>query len=130
MKGELHTIFNCQERLWVGGSKGGRSEAICQLVLFFCIASRLAELALSLTKIWFFLWGPAVVYYIFASISSFALAFRAYPHQPGGLFAGTNLEFFFFVGRSRVCGERKGFPFLHTVYVYKALSQRGLRERF
>lgn len=62
----------------MGRIEAGKGEAICQLVLFFfcCFytASRLAELALSLTKLWFSLWGPAVVYSILAGMSSFALA--------------------------------------------------------
>lgn len=52
MNGGSNTIFLTNKNVF-----GLEGEAICQLVFFFfCIASRQAKLALSLTKIWVSLW--------------------------------------------------------------------------
>lgn len=95
MKEGLNTIFKSITSL---GWRGKKERLFVNLYYSFCIASRLAELALSLTKILFSLWGPAVAYSIFASISSFALASAHIIISRRGIlqFAGNHLEFLFF----------------------------------
>lgn len=94
MNGGLNTIFLTNKNVF-----GLEGEATCQFLLFFfCIASRQAELALSLTKIWFSLWNPAVVYSIFACISSFAIASAHIIISQGGFLQAPIWSFSFFVG--------------------------------
>lgn len=99
-----------------GRSEAEIGEAICQLVFFFCIASRLAELALSFTKIWFSLWGPAVVYSIFASIFNLSQSLLRISSSAKGAFCRHQFGVFsFFVG-SFSCVKEKGVSF-PTVYM-------------
>lgn len=85
---------------------GLEGEGLFVNLYFFCIASRQAELALSLTKIWFFLWGPGGGIFYFCKHFIFRNRFCAYHHQPRGLFAGPNF----------VC-ERERFFLSYCIYV-------------
>lgn len=101
MNGGLNTIFLTNKNVF-----GLEGEVICQLVLFilfFCIASRQAELALSLIKIWFSLWDPAVVYSIFACIFHLSQSLLHISSSAKGAFCRDRFGVFdFLLVRSRV----------------------------